>query len=341
MVQSEVEHSHSGLGIGDEARNVASSASEAATRSQPPITNRGVYTPKEPQNSANLQNGQVHRFDWYRCTPEAEESELIHILNYELEQLHGKLDRRAGPKTKHYETNTALFDRADNALVEILNGKNAVRPNLLARGPAAVEVATIVRQEWKHSVSRLDACADFDQEGLFEEVTDWARPFARDHGIGVSGVWSADQDKGETIYFGSRRSACFVRVYQPGLKRAKEENRTGDAITAEERNTVRFEHEHKPQNKPAKLAASGISPIDTWARSPWTAHMADKWFSMDLKPVSVSLRRTSDHERALGFMCRQYRAHLETLLNRHHGDLDGAMMELLERADLLPMKQDC
>ena len=339
MVQLEVEQSALGLGGGDEERNAARGTSEAATRSRPPITNRGVYTPKEPQNSAISENA-THRFDYYRCTPDAEEVELLQILDYELSQIYGKLDRRQGPATRHYKSNTALFDRADNALVEVLNGGQNPRPNVLARGYSASDVAPILRAEWKHHVSRVDACADFEQPGLFEEATAWARSFARQHGIGVTGYWAGDPDKGETIYLGSRQSACFVRIYQPGLKRAKEEGRTGDEITPRERATVRFEHEHKPQHRAAKLAASSISPIDTWARSKWTALLAERWFSMNLTPVSVSLRRTSDHERALNHMCDQYRAHLQKLLERHGGDLDEAMMELLDRARLLP-KPDC
>ncbi len=45
--------------------------------------------------------------------------------------------------------------------------------------------------------------------------------------------------------FGSRESPFFLRIYQPGLKRAQQDGRIGDNITADQRNAVRIELEFK------------------------------------------------------------------------------------------------
>lgn len=277
----------------------------------------------------------AHAFDYYRCSPVAELTEIMEVLHHELAAVYGELEKGNRPPVRHYADGASFSDRHNNVLVSVLWGGRNCRPNVIASGPSADVVAAIIRANWEHGPSRVDACIDLDAPGLFETLLADTPGFARKWGIRRQIIADDDPDKGDTIYLGSRTSQAFVRIYQPGLKRAQEEGRVGADIHQSERDAVRLEVEFKPQNGRAKKRAASCTPAECWTISRWTADLATTVLAMDVKPISIAMRRESDRERALRFMCQQYRSHLAGLLAEQGGDLEAFAMELLVRADLV------
>ena len=147
--------------------------------------------------------------------------------------------------------------------------------------------------------------------------------------------WSNNHpDMGDTFYLGSRQSQAFLRVYQPALKRAQEEGRTGDMITQAERDAVRVELQFQPQKQRAKHVAATLSPDELWGVSPWIADFAGEVFAMNVQPISISERRESNRNRALRYMGGQYKAHLASLWADCNGDLAAFGEAILDVADI-------
>lgn len=273
------------------------------------------------------------KFDYYRCSPQVDLVELLTILQYELSDAFGPIRRGERPPVRHYAEGVQFLDAADTNICSVLWGGRNARPNLIATGSAAHVVADIVRREWKHKPSRLDSRLDLLAPGLFDTLRQSTRVFARRWGIQRQTWETDDPDKGDTIYLGSRTSQVFVRIYQPGLKRAQEDGRVADDILQDERDAVRIELEFKPQNARAAARAASVTPVEAWAVSPWSTDLLKEILGMDVTPISLAMRRESNRDRALRFMCEQYRVHLLGLLQEHGGDLDAFALDLINRAN--------
>jgi hypothetical protein len=230
--------------------------------------------------------------------------------------------RMPGPRTKHYLNNEALYV-GERLAAQVLHGGQNKRPNVIGSGFTSPVVVAALRGNFVHFPSRLDSKTDVvGPPGLFEELRGFSFALASEFGIRPPKEYrNNDRDQGDTVTLGSRESPFFLRIYQPGLKRAQQDGRTGDNITADQRNAVRIELEFKPQKPHAKSIAATISPEDVWALSPWVAAFAQRVFAMDVRPISISERRESNQDRALRFMGKQYTGHLHSLFRQCNGDL--------------------
>jgi hypothetical protein len=232
-----------------------------------------------------------------------------------------------------------LRDRLGNGLASVFWGGANLKPNVEAKGALAPAVARILRSTWEHRPSRVDVKRDGSAPGLFRRIRHLASVCADQHGLlPPKDHLNNHPDMGDTCYVGSRHSQAFLRIYQPGLKRAQEEGRTGEHISDEERDTVRVELEFKPQKPRAKLAAASLSPDQLWGVSPWIADFACEVFAMDVQPVSISERRETNRNRALRFMASQYQAHLADLLRECNGDLADFGSVIADLAGIQPSK---
>ena len=197
-----------------------------------PPTNRGVYP---------LSGWTASAFDYLRATVDDASAEQV------VSALLRGLDAAGRPATveeaavvKHYERHVQLVDVRGRNLCDVFWGGQNGRPNVEAKGANAVLVAPILRAQFAHRPSRVDPMRQGTQEGLWADVVAVARRFHLERGIALLEFLNHDPDKGDTVYLGSRKSQVCIRIYQPGLKRAQEEGRTGDQISDEERNGVRI-----------------------------------------------------------------------------------------------------
>jgi hypothetical protein len=280
------------------------------------MTNRGVYPP------SGIEDGQplIHAFDYYRATIAASLELVLQTLELHLEAEGTPVTRMTGPSVRYYAGHTMLVDRMSFLVASVFSGGQNGRPNVEAKGAAAPAIADCIRANWSHRPSRVDPKCDMTGPDLYVATVAVALDVAAKHGLRKRHIDNHDPDLGNTFYLGARASQSIVRIYQPGLKRAAEEGRTGDQITFEERNAVRIEHEFKPQKSRAKLAAATMDPRALWAVSPWLADFAGRVFAMDVQSISIAERRESNRDRALRFMASQYSSHLGELLRDMDGD---------------------
>lgn len=310
----------------------AASVSERGREgTRPPVCNTGVYPPCRGGPVPGL----VHRFDFYRATVPAHVELILRALQSGLLAQGVEVTRAAAKGRFNFTSNTVLLDDRHMPVVEVLHGGCNRHPCVEASGSWSPILADIIRGAGDHSPSRVDACCDMLAPGLFVQLVSWSAQFAKGR-VRRKLVSDDDQDAGDTIYLGSRQSQVFVRIYQPGLKRANEEGRSGDQITQAERDTVRVELEFKPDKRTARAAAARLSAADMWGVSPWTADLARHVFAMDVQPTSISERRESDQERALRFMATQYRTHLEGLLRACEGNLGQFGAAIADLAGIRP-----
>jgi DNA relaxase NicK len=188
------------------------------------------------------------------------------------------------------------------------------------KGEASPFVCGLLRNGFDHRPSRIDVAEDRNAKGLFHRLHRLSKRIAKRYGIQwrPDGDWGTP-DAGRTIYLGSRASQVFVRIYEKGIKYARE---LGIPLTDELRDWVRIEVEFKPQNPTSRKIARTIEPAAIWGSAAWLADFAQEAFAMEAERININQRRESDQQRALRFMGKQYGAHLEALLK----DLDGDLM---------------
>jgi hypothetical protein len=244
------------------------------------------------------------------------------------------INRDPGPAVRHYGQHVQLKNWKGNVLASVFWGGANVKPNVEGKGSFAPAVARILRDLGEHRPSRADVKRDATAPGLFPTLRLNALDLSKRLGIAFQELANHCPDKGDTVYLGSRLSQAMLRIYQPGLKRAQEEGRTGDMITPEERNAVRIELEFKPQKDRAKTVAATLSPDQLWGVSPWIAEFVGEAFAMNVQPISISERRESNRNRALRYMAGQYQAHLADLLRECGGDLAAFGSAIADLADL-------
>lgn len=293
-----------------------------------PMTNRGVYP---------LPEWGECRFDYYRATVAV--TSVQNMLSVLCADLDPTGDLRFTPEPKppvaYYSQHVALTDRLGREACSVFWGGQNAQPNVEAKGSQAPALSAILRANWEHLPSRVDPMRQASREGLFRDVRTVAFAVAEKHRLDPPKEHCNNHpDKGDTLYLGSRKSAVCIRVYQPGLKRAEEEGRTGCEISDEERYAVRCELEFKPQKRTAKLAAASLSPDALWGVSGYAADFAAEVFAMQVQPVSISERRESNRNRALRFMASQYRTHLADLLQECQGDVSEFGSIILDLADV-------
>lgn len=136
--------------------------------------------------------------------------------------------------------------------------------------------------------SRMDACLDYDEEGLSDALFDFGKWFAseEDLKINMQGDWH--RGRARTLYIGSRSSPVFMRIYEKGHKAIDE----GD-VTASP-NWVRIEIECKPDKKRRSVFAE-YQPADLF-RSGWSSRFMSALFvrEMALNPIGYIRSATTD-----------------------------------------------
>lgn len=176
--------------------------------------------------------------------------------------------------------------------------------------PAAVEQ---LRSAFPHRVTRVDACADFDRLGAFEELLRPCLHVKKEHRLKGSkaGDWDDFPEDGRTLYLGSTASSVRVRLYEKGKQ--------PEYRHLDKPNWARVEVQARPA-KDAKDEFSRLTPLEVWGASGWTRELAGLVLEQHVDPHPAgTVYKLTERETALRWMCKQYGAHLLDLA----GDLGG------------------
>lgn len=257
-------------------------------------------------------------FDAYCATVHAQPESLLDDLTVLLESAGFDPVAGEGMKARFYAVNRQLLDPKGFQLLALKSGGSNPHPHIECYGPPAPTVAAYLRERYSHQPTRIDHAIDMAGDGLFDTLHAHAVALCKQHGLkgAPAGDW-VSADGGRTFYVGSRSSQVYVRIYEKGIKYARD---LGEPITAELRGWVRVELEFKPQTKIAKGLASKIEGPQMWGATGWTDQLAKEVLGMESQPINIRERRESNQERALRFMGAQYSAHLQKLFEQHGND---------------------
>jgi hypothetical protein len=307
---------------------MSSPALATETDGQPPYSNRGVYPSIEPSQFPPPIVG----IDGYNATVFCNPDALVSDLDQLLASVGLNPSIADGPKVRFHARNTLLLEPAGHRLLSVRSGGQNPHPFVECKGEAAPFVCGFLRGRYDHRPARIDVAEDRRSGGLFHRLHRLSKRIAKRYGIQwrPDGDW-ATPDAGRTIYLGSRSSQIMLRIYEKGLKFAKE---TGAPVTDELRNWIRIEVEFKPQNPHSRQLAPNIEPAAIWGTAAWLADFAQEAMAMQAERININQRRESNQDRALRFMGKQYAAHLHALYKQLDGDLTAFGAAIADLADI-------
>lgn len=259
-------------------------------------------------------------FDGYAATVHAQPEVLFAEMVCLMESAGFEAAVLEGGKARFYAHCRDLVDEKGHRLLQMKWGGSNPHPHLECYGVAAPFVAQHLRDTFSHQPTRIDHAIDLRAKGLFDRIHGYAVALCKEFGLAGSpaGDW-VTVDGGRTYYVGSRASQVYVRIYEKGLKYARD---LGIPVTDELRDWVRVELEFKPQNKLARGLATKIDGRQMWGSTAWTEKLATEVLGIEAEAVTIRERRESDTERALRFMGSQYAKHLRKLFDQNGGDFE-------------------
>jgi hypothetical protein len=258
------------------------------------------------------------RFDYYSGTVDRQAVQVVDVLSKGLDMvdvvpLTGNRHYRKGFKVVRGEStlSNVFFENVSGSTETLFTGKSSF----------AADVAGRIRSAFpSHSVTRADVCEDFDSPGSFDTLMQGLLPIADQFNISVShqGDWHRGIN-GRTLYFGSRDSVFYARLYEKGKQLGVSPD------------WARFEIEVRPQGK-GRLQASKLTEPEFFGCSTWGIAMGEHLSISDLRRVPVgSLYSKLPLEKKIDNLCKQYGPTILGLLEQCYGDETELGKTLVQR----------
>jgi hypothetical protein len=186
-----------------------------------------------------------------------------------------------------------------------------------ATTPVAVDG---IRRHWpaRHTVSRLDACEDFNQAETYGQlvalVDRCIDPRVKSKQIAPR----LGADEGTTTYWGSPSSRVMVRCYEAGKMKER--------LHLNKPHWVRLEAQIRPGKAVEKQLAASVSALDAWGFASWSAKVAQAVGGVDV-PRFASPSTPPQFDKTTLYLARAFRRHFESLL-AEFGDWECVGREL-------------
>lgn len=242
------------------------------------------------------------KFDYYAATlPELQYAPALEVLHA---LLPGKLvDHQRG---RNGYTNYWTIEGPQGILCTFMAGGRNRCPNAFATGVHAPDFINAVRDHWpgNHNVTRVDAAEEFDDPGAWDKLSKTFLSVADQLGLEVQHRGDFHRSvKGRTLYIGSRKSLCFLRLYEKGIK-----ERADDPLNPLKASLdwIRLEVEIKPQHADDKLRASTLSPLEIWGFSPTSRAILEACCNSDVAKIPVTQAPRLNDARLLDHAVFQY-----------------------------------
>lgn len=230
------------------------------------------------------------KFDWYECTfHEVDPVDLIRHLE------------RANPFSliepdapKYGYQVGQVFRHGGDAMARVWwQGNEGV--HVSSTSSYAHEIAPLLREYGGHQITRLDACEDWIEPGLFDLISSHLIAYAVANRITITQLGDWVRGEARTLYLGSKSSAVRLVLYEKGYEQG------GDP------NWVRLEVRVRPKGAIARRAAARWTPGDAFGAARWVvgALQGLGWDHLQAKSVGT-VYRPSDDERARQAFAKQY-----------------------------------
>ena len=247
------------------------------------------------------------RFDAYSATmTTAKPADLVQLL---MDQSGGdQVTMTQGRGFHTFADRVAVKDSSGSEFGAVSwGGRQGDRCMIEVKGERTPGAVDALRARYWHRVTRVDACADFDQSGAFEALLAPCIEVKKAHRLKGSkmGDWDDFPEDGRTLYLGSPKSAVRVRLYEKGKQ--------PEYRHLQRENWARIEVQARPA-KEHKAEFAALSPSDVWGASTWTRELAARVLAQHIDPHPAGTTyRLTERDRALEWMCKQYGPHLLSL----------------------------
>lgn len=171
--------------------------------------------------------------------------------------------------------------------------------HVLCHSEHADKLAPLLRGFAGHEVTRVDACEDWIEEGLFDKMAAQLVGFVEGRGIKINQLGDWIRGQGRTLELGSRESAVFLRLYEKGFEIGI--GRGGNP------HHVRLEVEVKPKGRASRIAVSSWTAGECFGASRWlvAALKSIGWDHLQAQSIGT-VYRPSDEERARHALVKQW-----------------------------------
>lgn len=264
------------------------------------------------------------RWDWYQATVYGASPEAITRALLDRHDLASVYPGRA----KNGYLRGVDIKRGDVLLATVWWGGN---PGVHVKGtgehaPHVDEVLNLGRKRdgWEVLPSRVDACIDWVEQGLFDRLYSGLAKFAMECDIKINQQGDWERGKARTAYFGARSSTVQLVLYEKGYESG------GDP------NWVRLEVRVFPARH-ARSRVASWGPSDALNASRWLTLALMSVGFQGLKAHSVgTVWRPSDDQRARRALLRQYGAIMEKWAQESGGwsELGEAVKAELRRMEV-------
>lgn len=252
------------------------------------------------------------RFDWYQASVGISLGDVMDRCQEAVPDCRVERVKARNGYQEAYRVRTG-----EDQVMTILGGRG-LDPHIVSSGPVSQWVGEMLRLWWDHSVSRVDACQDYDAgPGTWDSMESVIRSAVKDSRvhqiyIGPPPQGGDQPGVGRTMYFGAPSSAVRMRCYEKGLEVI---SKGGDASPS----LVRLETQYRPPKRRMKVMASRLAPMEVMTVAPWTRDAVSAVEGCQFPRVRAPQPPEKNMDRTLAFMFRQY----GRLLARKRDELGG------------------
>lgn len=174
------------------------------------------------------------------------------------------------------------------------------------KGATTPQCVGAIRKHWAdaHTVSRLDSCEDFNEEGCYGRLVRLVDASA-DPRVKSDEIRPRNGDRGITTYWGSPTSRVMVRCYEAGKMKER--------LHLAKPHWVRVEAQVRPGKAAEKAAAARVSPVDAWGWSRWSHRCASALTEVEVQRFCAPAEAAQFDKTTL-YLARAFRRHFEELL---------------------------
>ena len=248
------------------------------------------------------------KFDAYSATTTAAKVPEVIQAMAPVFGLFADMQLKQGKGFHQFGERLSVTEKGHEVMAIQWGGNHGDRIMFEVKGIPTQKAVEAFRCHFPHRVTRLDACADFDEQGAFNRLYRACMRVKKEHRIKGSkaGDWEDFPEDGRTLYLGGQQSPVRARLYEKGLHPEFRHLSRPD--------WVRLEVQVRPATSDQKDAYSQITPTEAWGASKWTRDLAAAVLQEHVDPHPAgSVYRLSKRDEALAWMCKQYGHHLMSL----------------------------
>ena len=240
---------------------------------------------------------QAAKFDWYQSTVQASDPQECGLVDA-LMSAWDLTDWVPAKNLNGYTYGGAIV-RGDRVLAHLCWGGNP-GINVKTTSDESPVLAAALREFSNvtgipHLPTRVDACCDWDEEGLFDSLSAHLRAYAVANRLAINQQGDWERGQARTLYIGSKDSPVRLVLYEKGYE-------LGGGAS---RHLVRLEARVRPKKNHRHMVASwGPGMVFCAGWIPDALHVLD-WEGLQKRAVGT-VWRPADSERARAALLRQY-----------------------------------